>query len=236
MPTLSAMHSGQAVACPAPSRTCSAESSHGTPVLLLDAVEVLPCAGAASVQGRGCGPTPLPRGQQGKSCSQQQSYQQPPALGSQPCSGTMGHGDSGVGGVILPFPNEGTDGVGAGHYLGSEGELQPNMGRAANGLVEKTHPSSGVPLLRGNTKQSSLSAQLTPSSAALGMMPPPPTPPPQGAGSQPRTVGPNPTLQPSRALHGHPVPCSALAAEQQAVCVTSQTSMVDGSNYRAAHS
>lgn len=61
-------------------------------------------------------------------------------------------------------------------------------------------------------------------------------PPPQGAGSQPRTVGPNPTLQPSRALHGDPVPCSALAAEQQAVCVTSQTSMVDGSNYRAAHS
>lgn len=179
MPTLSAMHSGQAVACPAPSRTCSAESSHGTPVLLLDAVEVLPCAGAASVQGRGCGPTPLPRGQQGKSCSQQQSYQQPPALGSQPCSGTMGHGDSGVGGVILPFPNEGTDGVGAGHYLGSEGELQPNMGRAARGLVEKTHPSSGVTLLRGNTKQSSLSAQLTPSSAALGMVPPLPTPSPR---------------------------------------------------------
>lgn len=101
--------------------------------------------------------------------------------------------------------------------------------------MEKTHPSSGVPLLRGNTKQSSLSAQLTPTSAALGMVPPLPTPPP-GAGSQPRTMGPNPTLQPSRALHGDPVLCSALAAEQQAVCVTSQTSMVDGSNYRAAHS
>jgi len=33
-----------------------------------------------------------------------------------------------------------------------------------------------------------------------------------------------------------PTLCSALAAEQPAACVTSQTSMVDGSNYRAAHS
>lgn len=33
-----------------------------------------------------------------------------------------------------------------------------------------------------------------------------------------------------------PTLCSALAAEQPAACVTSQTSVVDGSNYRAAHS
>lgn len=117
---------------------------YGTPVLRLDAAEVLPCAGAAPAQGRGCRPTPLPWGQQGKSCSQQQNHQQPPALGSQPCSGMVGHGDSAVGGAILPFPNEGTDGVSAACNLESEGELQPSMGTAAHSLMEKTHPSSGV--------------------------------------------------------------------------------------------
>lgn len=43
-------------------------------------------------------------------------------------------------------------------------------------------------------------------------------------------------VRPGQALPADPVLCSALAAEQPAACVTSQTSMVDGSNYRAAHS
>lgn len=56
----------------------------------------------------------------------------------------MGHGDSAVGGAILPFPNEGTDGVSAACNLESEGELQPSMRTAAHSLMEKTHSSSGV--------------------------------------------------------------------------------------------
>lgn len=204
-------------------------------MLLLDAVEVLPCAGAASVQGRGCGPTPLPRDSRGRAAHSSRAISSHQHWAPSPALVRWDTGTAVLVGSSFPSQLRGL----MESVLDITWEVKVNFSQTWGEqlVVWWRKPIPVVGYLCSEVTQSRalcLHSSL-PAPQPLGWCPLS-QPPPQGAGSQPRTVGPNPTLQPSRALHGDPVPCSALAAEQQAVCVTSQTSMVDGSNYRAAHS
>lgn len=102
-------------------------------------------------------------------------------------------------------------------------------------LLEKQHPcqskQQGGMCPPGDTAGGMGVCCLLPTSTAFGLMPGRTKPQEQ----EPKSCSPA-CMGLGQDLPMDPMLCSALAAEQPAACVTSQTSMVDGSNYRAAHS